>query len=76
MLVVEEGQTDYLEQAIGAILRKANVGVELDGKGMLPAAGEYTAKALSDFAQRGWIRQHGKALIIDQPAKLARRARA
>lgn len=24
----------------------------------------------------GWIRQQGKALIIDQPAKLARRARA
>lgn len=37
---------------------------------------ETVNKALSDFTQRGWIRQQGKALIIDQPAKLARRARA
>lgn len=37
---------------------------------------ETVNKALSDFAQRGWIRQQGKALIIDQPSKLAHRARA
>jgi CRP/FNR family cyclic AMP-dependent transcriptional regulator len=37
---------------------------------------ETVNKALSEFAQRGWIRQQGKALIIDEPAKLARRARA
>lgn len=37
---------------------------------------ETVNKALADFAQRGWIRQQGKALIIDQPAKLARRAQA
>ncbi|BBY99185.1 CRP-like cAMP-activated global transcriptional regulator [Mycolicibacterium fallax] len=32
-------------------------------------------KALSDFAQRGWIRQQGRATWITDPAKLARRAR-
>lgn len=37
---------------------------------------ETVNKALSDFTQRGWIRQQGKVLIVDQPAQLARRARA
>jgi CRP/FNR family transcriptional regulator, cyclic AMP receptor protein len=37
---------------------------------------ETVNKALSDFTQRGWIRQQGKSLIIDEPEKLARRARA
>ena len=32
-------------------------------------------KALSDFAQRGWIRQQGRTTWITDPAKLARRAR-
>jgi CRP/FNR family cyclic AMP-dependent transcriptional regulator len=31
-------------------------------------------KALSDFAQRGWIEQRGKTTIIRDPARLARRA--
>jgi CRP/FNR family transcriptional regulator, cyclic AMP receptor protein len=37
---------------------------------------ETVNKALSDFTQRGWIRQQGKTLFIDEPAKLARRARS
>lgn len=37
---------------------------------------ETVNKVLSDFARRGWIRQQGKTLIIDQPDKLARRAGA
>jgi CRP-like cAMP-binding protein len=32
-------------------------------------------KALADFTQRGWIRQHGKTLLIIAPEELAHRAR-
>ncbi|MCV7433668.1 Crp/Fnr family transcriptional regulator [Mycolicibacterium bacteremicum] len=32
-------------------------------------------KALSEFANRGWIRQQGKTIFVLEPAKLARRAR-
>lgn len=32
-------------------------------------------KALSEFANRGWIRQQGKTIYVMEPAKLARRAR-
>ncbi|MGB7258740.1 MAG: indolepyruvate ferredoxin oxidoreductase subunit alpha [Pseudolabrys sp.] len=47
VLVVEEGQPDYIEQALHAILRKADIGTRLYGKGVLPMAGEYTATVLS-----------------------------
>ncbi|WP_416897692.1 MAG: thiamine pyrophosphate-dependent enzyme [Minwuia sp.] len=42
VLVVEEGQPAYLEDAINAILRKADVQTRVMGKGLLPLAGEYT----------------------------------
>src|SRR4029077_6745213 len=41
VLVVEEGQPDYIEQALAKILRNADVTTRLVGKGPLPVAGEY-----------------------------------
>ncbi|ULN35949.1 Crp/Fnr family transcriptional regulator [Mycolicibacterium smegmatis] len=35
---------------------------------------ETVNKALSDFAQRGWIRVQGKSILIDNTERLARRA--
>ena len=46
VLVVEEGQPNYLEQAIGSLLRRADVNAELHGKGPLPMAGEYTGEVM------------------------------
>jgi len=46
VLLVEEGQPDFLEQALHAILRKANVPTKLAGKDVLPMGGEYTALVL------------------------------
>jgi indolepyruvate ferredoxin oxidoreductase alpha subunit len=42
LLVIEEGQPDFIEQNLHAILRKAEVQTQVHGKGMLPMAGEYT----------------------------------
>lgn len=47
VLMVEEGSPDYIEQAIHATLRKADINTRLHGKGMLPEAGEYTIEALT-----------------------------
>jgi indolepyruvate ferredoxin oxidoreductase alpha subunit len=47
VLMVEEGQPEYIEQALHAILRKADVPTKIYGKDVLPVAGEYTAEALS-----------------------------
>src|SRR5579885_96286 len=46
VLMVEEGHPDYLEQAVNAILRKADVNTEIVGKSVLPMAGEYTAEVM------------------------------
>jgi indolepyruvate ferredoxin oxidoreductase alpha subunit len=44
VLLVEEGQPNFIEQAIGSLLRNAGVGAVLSGKGVFPMAGEYTAQ--------------------------------
>ena len=46
VLVVEEGQPNYLEEAIGSLLRKADVNTKLLGKGPFPMAGEYTGEVV------------------------------
>ncbi|MGE5203580.1 MAG: thiamine pyrophosphate-dependent enzyme [Acidobacteriota bacterium] len=43
VLMVEEGNPDYLEQAVNALLRKADLNTTVIGKKVLPMAGEYTA---------------------------------
>ena len=47
VLLVEEGQPDYIEQNLNAILRRNGVDTALHGKGMLPVAGEYTSAAVT-----------------------------
>jgi len=46
VLVMEEGQPDFIEQNLHAILRRADLQTKVHGKGMLPMAGEYTATAV------------------------------
>lgn len=46
VLLVEEGQPDYIEQNIHAVLRRGDIATKLHGKDMLPPAGEYTPAAL------------------------------
>ena len=40
VLVLEEGQPEFIEQAVHAILRRADVQTKVHGKDMLPMAGE------------------------------------
>jgi len=44
VLLIEEGQPEYIEQAMFSILRKADVATRLYGKEILPGAGEYTGQ--------------------------------
>jgi indolepyruvate ferredoxin oxidoreductase alpha subunit len=48
VLVVEEGQPEFIEQAIQTILRRADLQTKLYGKDVLPMAGEYTAAVLRE----------------------------
>jgi indolepyruvate ferredoxin oxidoreductase alpha subunit len=48
VLVVEEGQPDFIEQALAKILRDADLPTRLIGKRVLPMAGEYTVAVLEE----------------------------
>jgi len=46
VLMVEEGQPNFIEQSIGAVLRRRDINTKLHGKDVLPMAGEYAAGVL------------------------------
>ncbi|MDH5748154.1 MAG: indolepyruvate ferredoxin oxidoreductase, partial [Rhodospirillales bacterium] len=52
VLVVEEGQPDFLAQAINSILRSTDIKTVVHGKNYLPMAGEYTGQVLFDGIAR------------------------
>ena len=61
VLMLEEGQPEYIEQELATLLRRADIQTPLHGKDMLPQAGEYTtevmANGLAKFLQR-YLPQH------------------
>ena len=52
VLVVEEGQPEYIEQEIATLLRRRDIQTPLHGKDMLPAAGEYGVEVLAARLRR------------------------
>ncbi|MET0859072.1 MAG: indolepyruvate ferredoxin oxidoreductase subunit alpha, partial [Telluria sp.] len=66
ILMIEEGQPDYIEQNLHALLRRAAIPTTLHGKDMLPMAGEYTAAAMLKGILR-FVQQYAPQLI-DQAA--------
>lgn len=71
VLLVEEGQPDYIEQNLNAILRRADIPTALHGKDMLAVAGEYTStvvtRGVNEFLQRYLpdVVEHQPALLRD-----------
>ena len=56
VLLVEEGQPDFIEQALSKILRQAGIPTPLSGKDLFPMAGEYTAQVMGE-AIGAFVRQ-------------------
>jgi indolepyruvate ferredoxin oxidoreductase, alpha subunit len=48
ILMIEEGQPEYIEQSINMILRNSDIRARVVGKGVLPRAGEYTAQVIRE----------------------------
>ncbi|MEZ5594836.1 MAG: indolepyruvate ferredoxin oxidoreductase subunit alpha [Pseudomonadales bacterium] len=46
LLIVEEGQPEFIEQAANQYLRQAGIDTAVIGKGVLPMAGEYTTQVI------------------------------
>jgi indolepyruvate ferredoxin oxidoreductase, alpha subunit len=48
VLMVEEGQPEYLEQAVNTVLRRKDINARVHGKDVLPMGGDYTAQVMLD----------------------------
>ncbi|MGZ8390936.1 MAG: thiamine pyrophosphate-dependent enzyme, partial [Rhodoplanes sp.] len=48
ILIVEEGQPEFIEQTVNTILRRADIETRIEGKSMLPMAGEYTGGVMKE----------------------------
>jgi indolepyruvate ferredoxin oxidoreductase alpha subunit len=62
VLVVEEGQPDYIEQSINTILRRRDINTRISGKDVLPMAGEYTADVMAKGVRAFITAIHADAL--------------
>jgi indolepyruvate ferredoxin oxidoreductase alpha subunit len=67
ILVIEEGQPDYIEQAVNTILRRADIQTRIHGKDMLPMAGEYTGGVVREGIRKFIARTRPDLLPADVP---------
>ena len=75
ILVVEEGQPEFIEQSLAAYLYRAGAQVKLYGKGVFPMAGEYTGAVMLAGVE-GFLRSAAPDMLpamvrapnIDRPA--------
>jgi len=66
ILIVEEGQPEFIEQAVNTILRRADIQTRIEGKGMLPMAGEYTGAVLRDGVNK-FVRAYRPDVMSELP---------
>ncbi len=64
VLVVEEGQPNYIEQAFAAMLYRAGGTTRLSGKDVLPPAGEYTGGVVQGGIAQ-FLRDNAPGLLAD-----------
>jgi indolepyruvate ferredoxin oxidoreductase alpha subunit len=73
ILIIEEGQPEFIEQAVNTILRRADVQTRVEGKGMLPMAGEYTSGVMKEGVRK-FVGAYRPDLLDDgEPAQSASR---
>ncbi|MAS14105.1 MAG: indolepyruvate ferredoxin oxidoreductase [Nitratireductor sp.] len=65
VLIVEEGQPNYLEQAIASMMHKKGVDTRILGKDILPIAGEYTGQVMLDGIS-AYLRANAPELLTAQ----------
>jgi indolepyruvate ferredoxin oxidoreductase, alpha subunit len=70
VLMVEEGQPNFIEQNIAHVLRQAGAATALHGKDILPVAGEYTATEMLK-GLRAYLEQYGILTPVAPPVRPA-----
>lgn len=62
VLVIEEGQPEFIETQLGSFLYRAGSSVKLHGKGLFPQAGEYTGAVMLE-AVTGFLKTAAPAML-------------
>jgi indolepyruvate ferredoxin oxidoreductase, alpha subunit len=66
ILMVEEGQPEFIEQALNTILRRRDIQTKICGKDVLPMAGEYTPAVVTKGI-KSFLEKHAPALLGNAP---------
>ncbi|MGV0908887.1 thiamine pyrophosphate-dependent enzyme [Martelella sp. FOR1707] len=66
VLVIEEGQPEYIEQSISTTLARVRSTTTVHGKDYLPMGGDYTAQVLTDGLQR-YFEDHESTRLGNRP---------
>jgi len=69
ILIVEEGQPEFIEQAVNTILRRADIQTKIHGKDVLPLAGEYTGAVVREGVRKFVSRYRVDMLPEERPAE-------
>ena len=70
VLLVEEGQPNFVEQNVALLLRQNGLDAALHGKDLLPVAGEYTAAAVMK-GTRAFLERYGRLAPVVAPVPVA-----
>jgi len=66
VLLVEEGQPEFIEHALNTLLRQADLNTRIVGKEILPRAGEYTGEVLKKGV-RAFLDRFAPERLADAP---------
>jgi indolepyruvate ferredoxin oxidoreductase alpha subunit len=66
VLIVEEGQPEFIEQALNTILRRRDLGARVAGKDVFPMAGEYTSAVMTTGIKK-FLDRYCKSLLRNNP---------
>ena len=66
VVVVEEGQPEFIEQALNTMLRRRDLNTRVSGKDVFPLAGEYTATVMQK-GLLGFLEKHAPRLLGNRP---------
>jgi indolepyruvate ferredoxin oxidoreductase alpha subunit len=62
ILIVEEGQPEFIETQLGSFLYRAGASAKLHGKGLFPMAGEYTGAVMLAGVE-GFVRKAAPSML-------------
>ncbi|CAH1648523.1 MULTISPECIES: indolepyruvate ferredoxin oxidoreductase subunit alpha [unclassified Chelatococcus] len=66
VLMVEEGQPEYIEQSLHTLLRRRDINTKVSGKDLLPLGGEMTAPVLIN-GLTAFFETHARVLLGNRP---------